>query len=120
MSTTSQTFLIIGAGLAGTRAAEALRTEGFDGRVVMFGDEHTHPYDRPPLSKDYLQGKSERDKIFLHPDPWYAQHDIELRLDVRVTAIDRGAHQMSTTGLRAHQISTPDPGSAATPTHCAT
>lgn len=61
MNTKQQTFLIVGAGLAGTTAAETLRTNGFGGRVVLLSEERTHPYDRPPLSKDYLQGKSERD-----------------------------------------------------------
>ncbi|MEO8888890.1 MAG: FAD-dependent oxidoreductase [Jatrophihabitantaceae bacterium] len=98
MSSTPQTFLIVGAGLAGTTAAEALRTEGFDGRVVLLGEERAHPYDRPPLSKDYLQGKSELDKVFLHPDDWYAEQDIDLRLGVQVTAVDRSTHQVSTAG----------------------
>ncbi len=96
MDMTQQTFVIIGAGLAGTTAAEALRTEGFGGRVVLLGEESVYPYDRPPLSKDYLQDKSELDKIFLHPDAWYAHQHIELRLGQTVTAFDRGAHQVST------------------------
>jgi 3-phenylpropionate/trans-cinnamate dioxygenase ferredoxin reductase subunit len=91
---TRQTFLIVGAGLAGATAAEALRTQGFTGRVVLIGAEVERPYDRPPLSKDYLQGKSERDKIYLQPPGWYAEHDIELRLDTRVTAVDRDAHEV--------------------------
>jgi 3-phenylpropionate/trans-cinnamate dioxygenase ferredoxin reductase subunit len=98
MSTTPRTFVMIGAGLAGTAASEALRTEGFDGRIVMLGNEHSYPYDRPPLSKDYLQGKSERDKIFLHPDAWYAQQQIELRLGVQVTALDRSNRQVRIEG----------------------
>jgi 3-phenylpropionate/trans-cinnamate dioxygenase ferredoxin reductase subunit len=98
VNSTQRTFLIVGAGLAGTSAAEALRINGFGGRVVLLGDEKAHPYDRPPLSKDYLQGKSELDKVFLHPDAWYAEQDIELRLGVQVTAVDRDAHQVSTAG----------------------
>ncbi len=93
---TQQTFVIVGAGLAGATAAEALRTDGFDGRIVLLGEETEQPYDRPPLSKDYLQGKSERDKIFLQPAGWYAEHDIDLRLGTRVTALDRHTHQVST------------------------
>lgn len=96
MSTTPPTVVITGAGLAGTGAAEALRTEGFDGRIVLLGDEHAHPYNRPPLSKDYLKGWSERDKIFLHPEAWYAEQHIELRLDVQVTAVDRAIRQVTT------------------------
>ena len=80
MTTDQQTFVIVGAGLAGAKAAEALRTDGFTGRVVLLGEETERPYNRPPLSKDYLQGKSEKDKIYVHPKGWYAEHDIDLRL----------------------------------------
>ena len=65
MSTAEQTFVIVGAGLAGAKAAEALGSQGFPGRVVLLGEESEHPYNRPPLSKDYLQGKSEKDKIYV-------------------------------------------------------
>jgi 3-phenylpropionate/trans-cinnamate dioxygenase ferredoxin reductase subunit len=92
--TAHETFVIVGAGLAGAKAAEALRTEGFGGRVVLIGQEAERPYDRPPLSKDYLQGKSEKEKIYVQPAGWYASHGIELRLDTRVTALDRAAHQL--------------------------
>ena len=68
MTTEQQTFVIVGAGLAGAKAAEALRTDGFDGQVVLLGEEAERPYNRPPLSKDYLQGKSEKDKIYVHPE----------------------------------------------------
>lgn len=93
-----ETFVIVGAGLAGATAAEALRTERFEGRLLLLGDETERPYDRPPLSKDYLQGKSEKEKIYLHPDGFYAEHDIELCLETRVIAIDRAAHQLTTQG----------------------
>lgn len=86
--------MIVGASLAGAKAAEALRTGGFVGRVVLLGEEVERPYERPPLSKDYLQGKSEKEDIYVHPDGWYAAHDIELRLNDRVAAIDRVAHQV--------------------------
>ena len=92
--TEQDTFVIVGASLAGAKAAEALRTDGFDGRVVLLGEEAERPYERPPLSKDYLQGKSEKEKIYVHPDGWYAAHDVELRLDNRVRAIDRVTHQL--------------------------
>jgi 3-phenylpropionate/trans-cinnamate dioxygenase ferredoxin reductase subunit len=95
MTAAQQTFVIVGAGLAGAKAAEALRTEGFDGRVVLMGEETERPYDRPPLSKDYLQGKSEKEKIYVHPKGWFAEHHIDLRLAIRVTAIDRAAHQVT-------------------------
>ncbi|MBW4077699.1 MAG: FAD-dependent oxidoreductase [Acidobacteria bacterium] len=89
------TFVIVGGGLAGAKAAEALRTEGFDGRVVLLGDEHERPYDRPPLSKDYLQGKVEKDKIYVHPERWYVDNDVELLLNKRASLIDVAAHQLT-------------------------
>jgi len=96
MITAEQTFVIVGAGLAGAKTAEALRTQDFIGRIVVLGEESEPPYNRPPLSKDYLQGKSEKDKIYVHPDDWYADHDMDLRLDAQVTSLDRDAHQVST------------------------
>jgi 3-phenylpropionate/trans-cinnamate dioxygenase ferredoxin reductase subunit len=88
------TFVIVGAGLAGGKAAEALREQGFDGRVVLVGDEPWRPYERPPLSKDYLQGKADRDSIFVHDPDWYASRDIDLRTGSPVRAIDRDRHEV--------------------------
>ena len=68
------TFVIVGGGLAGAKAAETLRAEGFDGEVVLFGDETERPYERPALAKGYLLGKDERESVFVHPADWYAQH----------------------------------------------
>ena len=93
--TTDRTHIIVGASLAGAKAAETLRAEGFDGPVVMIGTESERPYERPPLSKDYLLGKAERETIFVHPQDWYAENDVDLRLGATVTAIDRGAHEVS-------------------------
>ncbi|WP_167153426.1 FAD-dependent oxidoreductase [Streptomyces sp. MBT27] len=86
-----RTFVIVGGGLAGAKAAETLRSEGFNGRVILIGDEREHPYERPPLSKGFLSGKDERDSVFVHDHAWYAQHDIELHLGQTVTTIDRAA-----------------------------
>ncbi|MGW2819818.1 NAD(P)/FAD-dependent oxidoreductase [Streptomyces sp. NPDC001443] len=86
-----QTFVIVGGGLAGAKAAETLRTEGFTGRVILICDERDHPYERPPLSKGYLLGKEERDSVFVHEPAWYARNDIELHLGHTVTALDRAA-----------------------------
>ncbi|MGV0097108.1 NAD(P)/FAD-dependent oxidoreductase [Streptomyces californicus] len=86
-----QTFVIVGAGLAGAKAAETLRAEGFTGRVILIGDERDHPYERPPLSKGYLEGKAERDSVFTHERPWYAGADVELHLGQPVTALGRYA-----------------------------
>lgn len=86
-----QTFVIVGGGLAGAKAAETLRAEGFTGRVILICDERDHPYERPPLSKGYLLGKKERDSVFVHEPSWYARNDIELHLGQTVDAIDRTA-----------------------------
>ncbi|MEV4163737.1 NAD(P)/FAD-dependent oxidoreductase [Nonomuraea dietziae] len=89
------TFVIVGAGLAGAKAAQTLREEGFDGEVVLIGAEEERPYERPPLSKGYLQGRSEREKIFVHPPYWYADQEIDLRLGVTVTGIALDAHEVA-------------------------
>ncbi|KQX53050.1 MULTISPECIES: FAD-dependent oxidoreductase [unclassified Streptomyces] len=86
-----QTFVIVGGGLAGAKAAETLRAEGFNGRVILIGDERDHPYERPPLSKGYLTGAKERDSVFVHEAAWYAANDVELHLGQSVTAVDREA-----------------------------
>ena len=93
-----QTFVIVGASLTGAKAAEALRTEGFEGRVVLVGAEGELPYERPPLSKDYLRGESPREKVFVHPEAFYAENEIELRLSTRATAIDAGAGEVELDG----------------------
>ncbi|HJP75564.1 MAG TPA: FAD-dependent oxidoreductase [Pseudonocardiaceae bacterium] len=87
-------IVIVGAGLAGAKAAEALRDQGFDGSITLIGEERHRPYERPPLSKDYLAGKAERDSAFVHEESWYAEHAVDLRLGVAVTAIDRAAHEV--------------------------
>ncbi len=92
---TDTTYLIVGASLAGAKAAEALRTGGFDGRLIMIGAEPDRPYERPPLSKDYLLGKAERDSIYVHPRQWYADQDVDLRLGIAATGIDRAGHQVT-------------------------
>jgi 3-phenylpropionate/trans-cinnamate dioxygenase ferredoxin reductase component len=86
--TTSETFVIAGASLAGAKAAETLRSQGFDGRVVLIGTELERPYERPPLSKDYLRGESGREQVYVHEEGFYAEHEIELRLGVTVTHLD--------------------------------
>ena len=83
-----QTFVIVGASLAGAKAAEELREQGFDGQVTLVGAESERPYERPPLTKDYLRGESEREKAYVHPSDFYAQHDIELLTDTTADAID--------------------------------
>jgi 3-phenylpropionate/trans-cinnamate dioxygenase ferredoxin reductase component len=99
-----ETFVIADKSLAGATAAAALREEGFSGRIVLVGEEHERPYERPPLSKDYLQGRSEREKIFVHPADWYAQHDAELQVGTRVTRVDAGAHELTVARRQAHTL----------------
>ncbi|WP_405534055.1 FAD-dependent oxidoreductase [Streptomyces sp. NBC_00075] len=82
------TFVIVGGGLAAGRTAEALRKHGHSGPLVIIGDEAEKPYIRPPLSKGYLLGKEERDSIFVHPDDWYREHDVDLLLGTRARAVD--------------------------------
>ena len=81
-----ETVLIAGAGLAGSRCAETLRGAGFDGRIVLAGEEPVPPYERPALSKQLLAG--ERHDVFLRPHGYWEERDIELRLGVRVHAVD--------------------------------
>lgn len=94
--TSGQTFVIVGASLAGGKAAETLRAEGFDGRVILFGEEAERPYERPPLSKGRLRGEDEPSSVFVHDEGYYAEHDIELRCSTRVTALDPRATQVQT------------------------
>jgi 3-phenylpropionate/trans-cinnamate dioxygenase ferredoxin reductase component len=84
----THTAVIVGAGLAGAKAAEALRDGGFDGRVVLVGREPEAPYERPPLSKDYLRGDSPREKAFVHPPEFYADRDVELLTGAEAIALD--------------------------------
>jgi NADPH-dependent 2,4-dienoyl-CoA reductase/sulfur reductase-like enzyme len=96
------TFVIVGGGLAGAKAAETLRATGFDGEVVLFGSESELPYERPPLSKGYLLGKDTRDSAFVHPAGWYAEHNVDLRTGVTVAMIDPAAHLVTFDGGTIH------------------
>jgi 3-phenylpropionate/trans-cinnamate dioxygenase ferredoxin reductase component len=94
----TDTLVVVGAGFAGAKAVETLREEGFGGRVVLVGDEPDRPYERPPLSKDYLRGEAERETIYVHAEDWYAARDVELRLGAGVTALDVGARSVELAG----------------------
>jgi 3-phenylpropionate/trans-cinnamate dioxygenase ferredoxin reductase subunit len=87
-------FVIVGAGLAGAKAAQTLRETGFGGEIVLLGEEPERPYERPPLSKGLLLGTAERESVFVHEAGWYVTHDIDLRTDTRVTGVDRVARQV--------------------------
>jgi 3-phenylpropionate/trans-cinnamate dioxygenase ferredoxin reductase subunit len=97
MSPTSQTFVIAGAGLAGATAAQTLREEGFEGRVVLVGDEPDRPYERPPLSKEFLRGETE-EPPFVHPEGFYDSHAIELMRSTRIARIVPEAHELELPG----------------------
>lgn len=93
-----QTFVIVGASLAGARAAATLRESGFGGRLVLIGAETERPYERPPLSKGFLIGKESAEKAYVHGENFYTENNIELRLGVTATAIDREAHEVELDG----------------------
>ena len=88
-------IVIVGAGLAGARAAEALRKAGYEGTVTLLGDEPVPPYLRPPLSKDYLYGKAGLEQVYLHPEAFYAEQRIDLRSSTEVLAIDPAAREVT-------------------------
>jgi 3-phenylpropionate/trans-cinnamate dioxygenase ferredoxin reductase subunit len=94
----SRRIVIIGASLAGAKAAQTLRAEGFDGAISLLGEESVRPYERPPLSKDYLQGKADADAAFVHAEGFYAEHDIDLQLDCRVDNLDPRAREVTLAG----------------------
>jgi 3-phenylpropionate/trans-cinnamate dioxygenase ferredoxin reductase subunit len=91
---TRQTFLIVGGGLAGAKAAETLREAGFGGRIQLVGAEPDRPYERPPLSKGYLTGAEERDSVFVHGLDWYAEQEVELRLGSPAVDLDPAGHEL--------------------------
>src|SRR4051794_23224194 len=93
--TTDQTFVIVGASLGGAKAAEALRAEGFGGRLLLVGAENVRPYERPPLSKDYLRGDVGRDTVYVHDEGFYAEHDIDLRLGSTAVDLNTSARELT-------------------------
>jgi 3-phenylpropionate/trans-cinnamate dioxygenase ferredoxin reductase component len=93
MATTPKTFVIVGAGLAGAKAAEALRHEGFEGRLIMIGDEPERPYERPPLSKEYLRGES-AERPYVHAESFYSENEIELWTSTRVSGINANLREL--------------------------
>ncbi len=88
----SQTFVIIGGGLAGAKAVEALRDNDFDGSIILFAEEEQLPYERPPLSKEYLAGKKSLSEFTVQDSDWYRDHNVDLRLGSRVSSLDPAAH----------------------------
>jgi 3-phenylpropionate/trans-cinnamate dioxygenase ferredoxin reductase subunit len=116
-----RTFVIVGASLAGAKAAEALREHGFEGRVLLTGSEPQRPYLRPPLSKEYLRDEAGLDKVYVHEEAFYEAHGIELRTSTVVERIDPAASEvvcaggerlrydrlLLTTGARARRLAIP-------------
>ena len=90
-----QVFVIVGASLAGAKAAETLRAEGFDGHVVLIGEETERPYERPMLSKEYLRGDKPAAKLYVHDEGFYADNDIQLLTGTRVASCDPAAHEVT-------------------------
>ena len=88
------TYVVVGGGLAGAKAVETLRAEGFEGDVVLVSAEHERPYERPPLSKGLLLGKAERSSVFVHDERWYSEHEVDLRLATRATRLLAADHQV--------------------------
>ena len=83
-----RTFVVVGASLCGATAVATLRGEGFDGRIVLIGSEDVPPYERPPLSKEYLRGEDPRERILVRPEAWYQEQEIEARFGTLVTQLD--------------------------------
>ena len=122
----SQNIVIVGAGQAGVQAVASLRVEGYSGVLTMIGDEPFAPYQRPPLSKAYLLGTFERDRLFLKPETFYREAACELILGTGVRAIDRAAKTvilsdgrslgydmlLLATGTRVRKINCPGAGLA--------
>jgi 3-phenylpropionate/trans-cinnamate dioxygenase ferredoxin reductase component len=90
--------VVVGAGQAGSSLVAKLRNSGFDGSITLIGAEPVPPYQRPPLSKAYLLGDMALDRLFLRPESFYAEHRIDLRLNTRVTGIDRAARTIALNG----------------------
>jgi len=127
--TETSTFVIVGGGLAAAKAAEVLRANDFDGHIVLIAEENHLPYERPPLSKEFLAGKKSLDDFTVHDAAWYRDSDIDLRLGTAVAAVDCSAHHvvlpddstvrydklLLATGSRSRRL--PIPGSDAAGVH---
>lgn len=84
----ADTVVIVGASLAGGTAAGALRQEGYEGRLVLIGDEDLQPYERPPLSKEVLRGEQPVESAFLRPAGWWEEQGIEVRFATHADRLD--------------------------------
>jgi 3-phenylpropionate/trans-cinnamate dioxygenase ferredoxin reductase component len=94
----TRTFVVVGAGLCGATAVATLRAEGFDGGIVLIGAEELPPYERPPLSKEYLRGEDPLEQILVRAPEWYRDQGIEARLGTHVTQLDAHARELVLAG----------------------
>ncbi|HEU4360666.1 MAG TPA: FAD-dependent oxidoreductase, partial [Mycobacterium sp.] len=92
------TFVIVGGGLAGAKAAEALRDRNFDGTIVLIAEEEQLPYERPPLSKEFLAGKKTLTDFTVDSADWYREHNVDLRLGTRAVSLDPSARTVGLAG----------------------
>src|SRR3954447_13236350 len=97
-ASSDKTFVTVGGGLAGAKAAETLREEGFDGRVVLVGAESVPPCERPPLSKEYLRGEAGREKVYVHDEGFYDEQRIELWRGRTATSLNAAARELTLDG----------------------
>ncbi|MEB3030556.1 NAD(P)/FAD-dependent oxidoreductase [[Mycobacterium] nativiensis] len=125
----SSTFVIVGGGLAGAKAAEALRDKSFGGKIILLGEEQHLPYERPPLSKEFLAGKKTLTDFTVNTHEWFRDHDVDLRIGTRAVGLDAAAHTVGladgtslsydklllATGSRSRRV--PIPGSEADGVH---
>ncbi|TAK48003.1 MAG: pyridine nucleotide-disulfide oxidoreductase [Xanthobacteraceae bacterium] len=95
MSSAAAPIIVVGAGQAGLQAAESLRADGYDGELLLIGEEPYLPYHRPPLSKQYLAGETDEERLVMRSAEALAEHRIELHRAARVTAIDRAARTVT-------------------------
>lgn len=95
MTAAPESIVIIGGGLAGGKATEALRERGFSGSITLISNEADAPYERPPLSKSYLAGQTQFQDALVHPPQWYGEHDVDLRLSTGATSLDTAAHTVT-------------------------
>jgi 3-phenylpropionate/trans-cinnamate dioxygenase ferredoxin reductase component len=93
-----RTFVVVGAGLCGATAVATLRAEGFDGRIVLIGAEELPPYERPPLSKEYLRGEDPLEQILVRTPEWYREQDVDTRWSTHVTQLDAHAREVVLAG----------------------
>jgi 3-phenylpropionate/trans-cinnamate dioxygenase ferredoxin reductase subunit len=89
-------IVVVGGGLAAARTTKTLRAEGYEGDLVVLTGEPEAPYERPPLSKDYLRGEAGKDALFPMAADWYAEHGVDLRTSTSATEIDVAARSLTT------------------------